>query len=324
MLIRWGVLGCGSIATQAIAPAIGWSGTGELLAIGSRSHERATKLKHLLGASRAYGSYEELLADRDVDAVYIGLPNGEHARWALAAAAAGKHVLCEKSLALTVADARALREAFAERRLRLMEAFMVRHHPQWALVRRILEERADDIGPVHHVRSWFRATLDRADDHRWSPVLGGGALFDLTCYAINAARFVLREEPERALATATLTSSGVDSATDALLVFRSGAVASVHGSLRAPFEQGLVVSGERGRIVVERPFVPYWNATQVIVEDHHGVVVHEVEGANAYLHMVEHFEACVLDASRPLGPAEDGFDNVAACALVAAAAIRAR
>ena len=174
----------------------------------------------------------------------------EHARWALAAAAAGKHVLCDKSLTLSRADAEAVRAAFRARGLRIVEGF----------------------------------------------------------------------KPVRALATATLVPSGVDGSTDALLGFPSGAVASVHGSLISPFEQGLVVSGDRGRIVLQRPFIPRWDETDVIIETTDGNEVHRVPGANHFLHMIEHVEACFLDPSRPLTPAEDGVDNIAACALVQAAA----
>ena len=314
-VVRWGILGCGSIATSAIAPAIRWSNNGELLAIGSRSKERAAEKAAELGAPRSYGRYEDLLADPDVDAVYLGLPNGEHARWALAAAAAGKHVLCDKSLTLDLSNALDVRDEFRSRGLLLVEGFMVRHHPQWTLVRALLE--SGTIGPVRHVRAWFRATLDNAEDHRWSKTLGGGALFDVTCYAVNAARLAIGEEPARALGTARWAKSGVDESTDALLEFPSGAVASVHGSLRAPFEQGVVISGERGRIVVDRPFVPRWEATTVaIYVDRSGPEVQLVAGANHFLHMVEHVARTIRDRSLPLFPAEDGVANVAACSAI--------
>lgn len=317
--VRWGILGCGSIATSAIVPAIRWAGGSDLVAIASRSLERAKQKCAEVGAPRAYGSYADLLADREIDAVYIGLPNGEHARWAIAAAEAGKHVLCDKSLALDPRDALAARKAFADRRLRLIEGFMVRHHPQWTLVRSLLD--ADAIGRVRHVRAVLRATLDDPKDHRWSKTLGGGALFDVTCYAINAARLVTREEPARARAFAAFTSTGVDESTDALLQFPSGATASVHGSLRAPFEQSVVVSGDRGRIVVERPFVPHWDPVEVVVEPSGGARrVHAVGGANHFLHMIEHATRCFRDPDFLLFPAEDGTANVAACAMVLDAA----
>ncbi|MBS2019267.1 MAG: Gfo/Idh/MocA family oxidoreductase [Deltaproteobacteria bacterium] len=316
--MRWGILGCGSIATSAIIPAIRWAGGCDLVAIASRSLERAKAKCAEVGAPRAYGSYAELVADHDIDAIYIGLPNGEHTRWAIAAAEAGKHVLCDKSLALDAASALAARKAFDARGLRLVEGFMYRHHPQWTFVRSLLDGGA--IGPVRHVRAVFRATLDDPNDHRWSKTLGGGALFDVTCYAINAARLVTREEPVRARAFARFASSGVDESTDALLQFPSGAVASVHGSLRAPFEQGVVIAGERGRILVERPFVPHWDPVEVVVEADGAKKAHPIGGANHFLHMIEHATRCFRDRGALLFPAEDGAANVAACAMVLDAA----
>lgn len=327
--LRWGILGCGSIATSAIAPAIRWAEGSELLAVGSRTEDRARAKAAEVGAPRAHGSYEALLADPDIDIVYLGLPNGEHTRWALAAAAAGKHVLCDKSLALRAEDARALRRAFRERDLVLVEGFMVRHHPQWTLVRELLGSGV--IGAVQHVRAWLRATLTARDDHRWSKTLGGGALFDVTCYPVNVARLVIGEEPVRALARAAWTDPGeepggdgpVDVSTDALLEFPGGAVASVHGSLRAPYEQGVVIAGERGRIVLDRPFMPHWEPTEVVVEVTGAARrVHVTPGANHFLHMIEHVAQCVGAREVPLFPAEDGVANVEACLMILDACAR--
>jgi predicted dehydrogenase len=315
--VRWGILGCGSIATTAIAPAIHWADKNELLAVASRTQERADRKAAEVQAPRAYGAYEAVLADSDIDAIYIGIPNGEHARWAIAAAMAGKHVLCEKSLALTGKDARDIRAAFAKQNLVLVEAFMVRHHPQWTLVRQLLD--AGTIGKVRHVRACLRATLGKPEDHRWSRTLGGGALFDVTCYAVNVARLVIGEEPSRAIGHATWAPSGVDESTDAILEFPGGAVASVHGSLTAPFEQGVVISGDKGRIVLERPFIPNWDPTEVVVEVGGQRQVRGVGGANHFLHMIEHVGHCMLDRSAPLFPAEDGVANVVACEALLAA-----
>ncbi len=315
--VRWGIIGCGSIATTAIAPAIHWADKNELLAVASRTQERADRKAAEIRAPRAYGAYEAVLADSDIDAIYIGAPNGEHARWAIAAAMAGKHVLCEKSLALTAKDARAMRDAFAQQDLVLVEAVMVRHHPQWTVVRQLLD--AGTIGKVRHVRAVLRATLGKPDDHRWSKELGGGALFDVTCYALNIARFVIGEEPSRTIARATWAASGVDESTDAILEFPGGAVASAHGSLSAPFEQGVVISGDKGRIVLDRPFIPNWDPTEVVVELDGQRQVHAVGGANHFLHMIEHVGHCMLDRTAPLFPAEDGVATVTACEAVLAA-----
>src|SRR5262245_20559088 len=235
--VRWGILGCGAIAASAIAPAIRWSKHGELVAVGSRTRARAEERAKVVEARVAHASYEALVADPGIDAIYIGTPNGDHARWALAAVEHGKHVLCDKSLCLRDDEATALREAFTKKKKRLVEGFMVRHHPQWSRARDLVTE----IGGATHIRAWFRAMLDRDDDHRWSAELGGGALFDVGCYPINAARYFAGEEPRRAQAFTKLRSTGVDESTDALLEFPGGAIASVHGSLRAPFEQGVVV-----------------------------------------------------------------------------------
>jgi predicted dehydrogenase len=318
--VRWGILGCGSIATTAIAPAIHWADGNELLAVASRTQERADRKASEVHAPRAYGAYEAVLADSDIDALYIGVPNGEHARWAIAAAMAGKHVLCDKSLTLAAADARAVRAAFVEKNLVLVEGFMIRHHPQWTVVRELLD--AGTVGTVRHVRAWLRARLDKPNDHRWSPELGGGALFDVTCYAVNAARLVIGEEPVRTLARATWAHGGsdVDASTDALLEFPGGAVASVHGSLEAPFEQGVVISGEKGRIVLDRPFIPHWDPTEIVIEvDGQPRQVRGIGGANHFLHMIEHVGRCMLDRKAPLFPAEDGVANVEACAAILAA-----
>jgi predicted dehydrogenase len=206
-------------------------------------------------------------------------------------------------------------EAFRAHDLVLVEGFMVRHHPQWMVVRRLLAENV--IGKIAHVRAWLRSTLDHPSDHRWSKTLGGGALFDVTCYAVNAVRMAVGEEPTRVQATARWAESGVDESTDALLEFPGGAVASVHGSLRAPFEQGVVISGEKGRIVLERPFIPHWDPTQVVVELTGAErQVHAINGANHFLHMFEHVAHCILDRSAPLFPAENGVANIEACAAI--------
>lgn len=314
--VRWGILGCGAIATSAIAPAMRWSRGGELHAVGSRTQERADERARVVEAKVAHGSYEALLADPEIDAVYVGVPNGEHARWVRAAAEAGKHVLCEKSLTLSPEEARDLRALFTARRLRLVEAFMVRHHPQWARLRALLPE----IGPVDHVRAVLRARRSDESDHRWSATLGGGALFDVTCYPVNFARFVYDAEPVRVRAFARWRTRGVDASTDALLEFSDGRVASVHGSLDAAAEEGAVISGAKGRMTLARPFVPGWAPTEIVVETDAGTSVHAVAGANHYLHMLEHAEALVRDPELALAPAEDGVDNVAVLAAMSLSA----
>jgi predicted dehydrogenase len=304
-VIRWGILGCGNIARHAIAPAIGWSNNGALAAIASRDVDRAQALASELGAERAHGSYEALLDDPDVDAIYIGLPNGLHERWAIRAAEAGKHVLCEKSLALDLASARRIERAFATRKLRLVEAFMYRHHPQWSVVRAHLPA----IGSVRLLHASLCGTA-APGDHRWSSELGGGALFDVTCYGVDVARWLIGE-PARVRASAHI-ENGVDVSSQALLEFESGALASISGSLRSAFDQSLVIVGEGGRIEVRKPFIPDWSAAEIAID---GRSI-EVPGANHFLHEVEHFASLVLDPSKEMAPAESGVANAAVLAAI--------
>lgn len=297
-MIRWGIIGCGRIARSAIAPAIKWSSNGTLAAIASRSVQTAERLAHELGAERAFASYQALLDDPAIDAVYLGLPNGMHAEWCERAANAGKHVLCEKSLTLDPDDALALSVKFARRRLRLVEAFMYRHHPQW----KVVFDEIPRIGDVRSVHAALTGMLESDDDHRWTM---GGALFDVTCYGVNAARWILGE-PIR------VAGVGDRYAASATLEFPRGALATVHGSLRSAPSQALTIIGTRGTIVVERPFIPNWTPTRVVVNDR----AIEVAGANHFLHQVEHFASLVLDPKRALDPAEDGSANVAVCAEI--------
>ena len=313
--LGWGILGCGWIATEAIAPAIQWSNNGRLVAVGSRTLQGAESKARETGAMRAHGSYEALLDDSEIDAVYIGLPNGLHEEWALRCAEAGKHVLCEKSLTLSLASCRRVTQAFASRKLRLVEAFMYRHHPQWQVATDLIGE--GKIGQIHIVRVSFCGRFDRVNNHRWSKALGGGALWDLTCYGVNAARFLVRAEPVRAVAFADdRTDEGVDASTQASLVFDNRALASVSGSLRAGRDQSVVVVGADGVLEVTWPFAPGWAPTQVIVRRGMEERRIDVGGANHFLHEVEHFASLVIDPQRDLWPAEDGACNVAVCEAI--------
>jgi xylose dehydrogenase (NAD/NADP) len=262
--VGWGIIGCGRIATRAVAPAINWSANGHLVAVASRDRNVAEAKARELGALRGYAPYDAMLSDPAIDAVYIGLPNGLHEEWAVRCAQAGKHVLCEKSLTLSLASARRMAAAFSQRGLRLVDAFMYRHHPRWSLVRRLIDEGA--IGTPLMVRVGFCHRLDDLHDHRWSAQLGGGALWDLTCYGVNVARFVTGTEPVRVAAFADArTPEGVDAATQASLMFANGVLASVTGSMRGGTDNSVVIDGEEGTIELQRAFLPHWDSTFLVL-----------------------------------------------------------
>jgi predicted dehydrogenase len=313
--VGWGILGCGWIGTDAIAPAIQWSQNGRIVAVASRDRSVAEAKARKIGAERAYAPYEALLEDREVDAVYIGLPNGLHEEWTIRCSQAGKHVLCEKSLAFTSEAAARMIAACRDRGLRLVEAFMYRHHPQWSLLREIIDGGA--IGKVRIVRASFCGRFEKPTDHRWSADLGGGALWDLTCYGVDVARYVTRAEVTRVAAVADArTGEGVDATSQASLELTSGAIAAATGSLVAGFDQSVVIVGEQGVLRMSQPFAPGWEPTRIDVRRRESERHFDVPGANHFLHQVEHFAALVLDPEREAWPAENGLRNVSTCEAI--------
>ena len=191
-VLRWGVLSTASIAVGKVIPGMRASRRTEVLAIASRDLARAEATARSLGIPRAYGSYEELLADPDVDAVYLPLPNHLHAAWTIAAARAGKHVLCEKPLSLTAAEAQEMVDACREAGVVLMEAFMYRLHPSWQAVRDILA--SGRIGRLRAIDSWFSYHNVDPEDIRNIAAYGGGALYDIGCYCVNLSRMLFGTE----------------------------------------------------------------------------------------------------------------------------------
>jgi predicted dehydrogenase len=191
--IRWGVLSTANIGRVAVIPAIEASTNGELVAVASRDDERAGAFASALGIPRAHSSYEALLADNEVDALYIPLPNSMHLEWTAKAVAAGKHVLCEKPLALDEAECHEMAAAAQRAGVTLMEAFMYRFHPRTARVLELIQ--GDAIGPLRVVRSSFSFRLRNPDNIRMKPELGGGSLMDVGCYCVNVSRTLAGAEP---------------------------------------------------------------------------------------------------------------------------------
>lgn len=250
-MFHYGVLGTGRIARKFIR-ALASSQSVAVRAMASREQARADAVAAELQVPRAYGSYQALLDDPDVHGVYIALPNHMHAVWTIAAARAGKHVLCEKPFSMTLAEAETMFEAARDGRVWLMEAFMHRFHPQTLRVQQLLAEGA--VGRVRHVQIGFGFLLDRPDDTRWRPEMGGGALFDLGCYCVNFARMAIGEAPARVYATARWSASGVDELFAATLEYPGGAVAQFGCNYVTGFHQTAAVHGENGVLALDRPF----------------------------------------------------------------------
>ncbi len=253
--LRWGVLSTADIARKKWIPGVRRAPEqrGEVVAIGSRDEDVARRVADELAIPRAHGSYEELLADPEVDAVYIPLPNHLHLEWTLAAARAGKHVLCEKPLALAAADAEQMVRACESAGVRLMEAFMYRLHPSWRAVRELIA--SGRIGRLQSVQSWFSYYNDDPTNIRNKVAAGGGALMDIGCYSINLSRMLFGAEPERVESSIVRDPDmEIDVLDSALLVFPGGATATFTCSTRSEPDQRVHIYGTEGRISVGIPF----------------------------------------------------------------------
>lgn len=306
--IRWGTLGCARVFEKRMVPAFREAPGAELVAVASRDPQKARETAARHGIARAAESYDALLADPEIDAVYLPLPNDQHAAWTLRALAAGKHVLCDKPLALTASDAAACAAAALSAGLRLMEGFMYRHHAQHARVKALLASGA--IGEPVRFSGVF--TYPATPEHagiRWNPAQGGGALTDVGVYPVDAARMLFGAEPTEVFAHAHVDpSTGVDVHTDGLLAFPGGAVATFSCGFDQAFASRYEIVGRAGSIVAERGFQVGESEVRLLVRAHNRdePQVETFPHVNQWALEVEHFSAAVRDPRMPLAPGEDG------------------
>ncbi len=251
--IRWGVISTAKIGTEKVLPAMQKAEFCEVTAIASRNIETAQAAANKLGIAKAYGSYEELLADPDIDAIYNPLPNHLHVAWSIKALEAGKHVLCEKPIGLTSAEGQQLVEAGQRYpKLKLMEAFMYRHHPQWQRARQIVREGG--IGRLCTIQSAFSYFNNDGGNIRNMADIGGGGLMDIGCYPISLSRFIFEAEPTRTFGIAEFDPNfKTDRLASAILDFGSGTSTFTCSTQMAPFQR-VNIFGDIGRIEIEIPF----------------------------------------------------------------------
>jgi D-xylose 1-dehydrogenase (NADP+, D-xylono-1,5-lactone-forming) len=259
--IRWGILSTARINRRVI-PALKASAQNELVAVASRNLEHARAYAHEWKIPVAYGSYGELLNDPNIDVIYISLPNHLHAEWTIKAAQAGKHVLCEKPLALNVADVDRISAAAAAGGVTVMEAFMYRHHPMTLKVRELVETGA--IGDVRYLRATFTFILDATSTNiRWQPESGGGSLWDIGCYPVSYARLIMGCLPAEVCGAQVLGDSGIDVSFTGQIRFPNGAFAQVESSFELPSYTSVEIRGTQGTILVPVPFNPSQERTQI-------------------------------------------------------------
>jgi D-xylose 1-dehydrogenase (NADP+, D-xylono-1,5-lactone-forming) len=307
--ISWGVLSTANIGRAAVIPAIQASNNGMLIAVASRSAERARDFAAAAGIRRSYGSYEALLDDEEIDAVYIPLPNNLHREWTLAAAAAGKHVLCEKPLGLTAAECEEMDRGARENGVLLMEAFMYRFHPRTERVRELV--RAGAIGPLLAIQSSFTFRLRSEDNIRMTPELGGGALMDVGCYCVNVSRTLAGSEPVEVQAFASWAKTGIDAQMAGTLRFEDGLLAQFDCALTLERRESYQVVGPEGQLSIASAFVP--GTGETTIDETHGragTTIHTVSGADEYRLMVEHFAESILGGTPVRYPATEAAANL--------------
>jgi predicted dehydrogenase len=317
--LRWGVLGAARIARNFFLPGARASSETQVIAIASRDRQRAQAMATEFGIARVHDSYDDLLADPDIDAVYNPLPNSLHPEWTIRAAQAGKHVLCEKPVARTAAEAERMAAACRANGVLLMEAFMWRHHPQHAHVRALLD--AGEIGEPRMVRGSFTYLMGEGPNVRLESTLEGGSLMDVGCYPLNAARWVFGAEPIEVVGQQVVDPRfGVDMRFAAVVRFPGDRLALIDSSFAQSGQAMYEVVGTTGRIVVERAYRPDDRAGLIHVLRGDDRRVDEIPPFDQFVGEADHFARSVR-AGRLLPPAEDGTAQARAIeALYASAA----
>ena len=306
MAVKWGILSTADINRKLLAGAAE-SDDVDVVAVGSRDLARAEEFAQTWGIGRAYGSYEELLADPEVEAVYIPLPNTMHSEWSIKAVEAGKHVLCEKPFSKHIADVERAFDAAEATGMHLSEAFMYRHHPQTARLAELVADGA--IGELRVIRTVFSYSLYDADNIRLRTDVEGGSLMDVGCYCVSGAR-LLGGEPESVVGAAHIGSSGTDWVFTGLMRFPNDVVALFDCGTSLGNRDELEAIGTEGSLFLDDP----WHCNVPVIELRQGDSVEriEVEGANPYRLELEDLNAAIRGERAPLLGRADALGQVRA------------
>ncbi len=313
--LRWGVLSTANIGIKKVLPAMQLGQYTTVDAIASRDLSKAEEAAAELGIPRAYGSYDELLSDPEIDAIYNPLPNHLHVPWTAKAAEAGKHVLCEKPISLTVAEAKTLLAVRARTGVKIGEAFMIRSYTQWLRVGDLL--RSGRIGQLRSVAGFFSYFNDDPANIRNHVESGGGALLDIGCYCIQAARYGFGHEPKRVAGLVERDPTmKIDRLTSAMLDFEQGHAIFTCSTQLVPYQR-VQFFGTTGRIEIEIPFnAPRDRPTRIIIDETgelfgSGVVMEEFSTADQYTMQGDAFSRAVLEGSEVPVPLEEALANMA-------------
>ena len=313
--IRWGVLSTAAIGVKQVIPAMQLGRYSTVTAIASRDLDRARKAADKLAIEKAYGSYEELLADPDIDAIYNPLPNQLHVPWTVKIAEAGKHVLCEKPLSMTLDEAKSLREVRDRTGVKIGEAFMIRSFTQWLRLQELI--RSGRIGELRAVMAWFSYFNTDPANIRNQVECGGGALYDIGCYCIQSARTGFGAQPRRVVGLIERDPQlQTDRLTSALLDFEKGQAIFTVSTQTVPYQRVHFI-GTKGRIEIEIPFnAPNDRPTRLWVDETgelfgSGIVKEEFPTADQYTMQGDAFSRAILEGGEVPVSLEAGISNMA-------------
>ncbi len=313
--VRWGVLGAAAIAVKKVIPAMQKSEWSEIAAIASRDLGKAQEAARALGIPKAYGSYEELLADPEIEAIYNPLPNQLHVPWTIKAAEAKKHVLCEKPLSMTVAEAKTLLPVRERTGVKMGEAFMVRTHPQWICARELV--LSGRIGKLRSIQGFFSYFNANPVNIRNRVETGGGAMMDIGCYLVHNSRFMFGEEPARVMALIERDPEmKTDRLTSGILDFPSGQSIFTCSTQLVPYQR-MQFLGTQGRIEIEIPVnTPIDRPTRIFIDDGRdlfggGIAVESFPICDQYTLQGDAFSRAVREGSELPVSIEDGIKNMA-------------
>ena len=308
--LNWGILSTAKIGIEKVIPAMQQGKLSEIVAIASRTHESAREAAKNLKIPKAFGSYQDLLDDTSIDAVYIPLPNHMHVPWTIKALAANKHVLCEKPIALTATEAKELlKETEKFPHLKVMEAFMYRHHPQW--IRALELINSGGIGMVKTVHSFFSYYNDDPENIRNMVDIGGGGLMDIGCYCISLARLIFDEEPQRVFGKIEYDPGfETDRICSGILDFVQGTSTFTCSTQLVPYQR-VNVFGTKGRIEIEIPFnAPPDKPCKMLFQNNEIIEEIEIKICDQYTIQGDLFSLSVLKNEKVPTPIEDAVENM--------------
>ncbi|MDB5814659.1 MAG: oxidoreductase [Rhodocyclales bacterium] len=303
--VRWGILGYARIARLNGIPGMQRAGNAELAAIASRDPNKLAECAEKFSLARLHLKYEDLLADPDVDAIYIPLPNSLHKPWSIAALRAGKHVLCEKPLALNAAEAREMAAVSRDTGKLLMEGFMYRYTDRMRHVREVLDSGV--LGPLRHINASFRFFLDRPNTIKAQPELGGGALYDVGCYPISLLGMITGEVPVRCQATAEF-EQGVDVNLSALLQYDDGLIVNIHCGFNAHGRMHAEIIGTLGTLEIPDTFLDPAGEIRLHTKD--GTRSIAVDQSDRFGAEFRDFSAAILEGRQPMLTLDDSIRDL--------------